>query len=178
MGRELLKEMDELGIILDVTHLCEKTFWDALDAYQGPIWASHHNCRAVVDDPRQLSDDQIKALALRGAVIGISLDVWMIVPNWHRGVTKHPDLPDANLNKLADHVDHVCQLLGTANHTGIGSDLDGGYGNEQTPSDLDTIADLHQFTAILRRRGYGDADLERICHGNFIGFLERAWSQD
>ncbi len=175
-GQDLLKEMDQLGMILDATHLCEQTFWEALDLYQGPVWASHHNCRALVDDPRQLSDDQIKALASRGAVIGVALDVWMVVPGWNRGVTKHPDIPDANLEKLADHVDHVCQLLGTAAHTGIGSDLDGGYGNEQTPSDLDTIADLAKFIDILRRRGYCDADVDRICHGNFISFLQREWS--
>ena len=175
-GQDLLKEMDHLGMILDATHLCEQTFWEALDLYQGPVWASHHNCRALVDDPRQLSDDQIKALASRGAVIGVALDVWMVVPGWKRGVTKHPDIPDANLEKLADHVDHVCQLLGTAAHTGIGSDLDGGYGNEQTPSDLDTIADLAKFIDILRRRGYSDADVDRICHGNFISFLQREWS--
>ncbi len=177
-GKDLLREMDGLGIILDVTHLCEKTFWDALDVYHGPIWASHHNCRALVDDPRQLSDRQIQALAERGAVIGVALDVWMVVPGWQRGVTKHPDLPGANLNKLADHVDHVCQLLGTCDHTGIGTDLDGGFGNEQTPSDLDTIADLTKFTDILRQRGYSDSDVKQICHGNFIAFLERAWSED
>jgi membrane dipeptidase len=175
-GRDLLTEMDQLGIILDVTHLCEQTFWQALDFYQGPVWASHHNCRALVDDPRQLSDDQIKALAQRDAVIGIALDVWMVVPNWNRGVTRHPDIPGADLNALADHVDHVCQLLGTTRHCGIGTDLDGGYGNEQTPSDLDTIADLNKFLNLLQQRGYSPQDLEGICHRNFISLLQRAWT--
>ncbi len=178
LGRQLLRAMEQLGIILDATHLSERTFWESLDAFGGPIWASHHNCRALVDDPRQLSDDQIKALAMRGAVIGVALDVWMVVPGWNRGVTKHPDIPDANLAKLADHVDHVCQLLGTTEHTGIGTDLDGGYGNEQTPADLDTIADLSKFFEILRQRGYDETDLRRISHGNFIGFLQRAWSAE
>jgi membrane dipeptidase len=168
--------MDQLGIILDVTHLCEQTFWQALDVYQGPVWASHHNCRALVDDPRQLSDDQIKALAQRDAVIGIALDVWMVVPNWNRGVTRHPDIPSADLNALANHVDHVCQLLGTTRHCGIGTDLDGGFGNEQTPSDLDTIADLNKFLNILQQRGYREQDLEGICHRNFISLLQRAWT--
>jgi membrane dipeptidase len=178
LGRGLLNEMDSLSIILDVTHLCERTFWDALDVFQGPVWASHHNCRALVDDPRQLSDDQIKAVAERGGVIGVSFDVWMVAPGWDRGIAKHPDVPNANLSKLADHVDHVCQPLGTSQHTGIGSDLDGGFGNEQTPSDLDTIADLSKFTEILQQRGYSDEHLQGICHGNFIGFLKRVWSQD
>lgn len=176
MGRELLAEMDRLEIILDVTHLCEQTFWQALESFQGTVWASHHNCRALVDDPRQLSDDQIKALAERDAVIGVAFDVWMVVPDWNRGVTKHPDIPTANLNTLANHVDHICQLLGTARHCGIGTDLDGGYGTEQTPSDLDTIDDLNRFLDILRQRGYDAQDLEGICHGNFISLLQRAWA--
>jgi membrane dipeptidase len=175
-GRDLIREMDRLGIILDVTHLCEPTFWEALDLYQGPVWASHHNCRALVDDPRQLSDDQIKALAERDAVIGVAFDVWMVVPNWKRKVTKHADIPTANLNALADHVDHICQLLGTSRHTGIGTDLDGGFGNEQTPSDLDTIADLKTFFEILERRGYSQSDLEGIAHGNFLSLLKRVWT--
>ncbi len=176
LGRDLLGEMDQLGIILDVTHLCEQTFWQALDLYQGSVWASHHNCRALVDDPRQLSDDQIKALAQRDAVIGVAFDVWMVVPNWNRGVTRHPDIPSANLETLANHVDHACQLLGTTRHCGIGSDLDGGYGNEQTPSDLDTIADLNKFLSILQQRGYSEEDLEGICCRNFISLLQRAWT--
>ncbi|MCG8649795.1 MAG: membrane dipeptidase [Pirellulales bacterium] len=176
LGRELLQEMDRLGMILDVTHLCEQTFWEALDLFEGPLWASHHNCRALVDDPRQLSDRQIKALAERGAVIGVACDVWMVVPNCQRGVTDHERMRGADLGKLADHVDHICQLLGSAEHTGIGSDLDGGYGTEQTPADLETIADLNRLVEILRRRGYRDSDLKRICHGNFITFLQQAWT--
>ena len=175
-GRELLAEMDRLGIILDVTHLCERNFWEALDVFSGPVWASHHNCRALVDDPRQLSDEQIKALAQRDAVIGVAFDVWMVAPGWERGVTRHPMLPGADLDQLANHVDHMCHLLGTVNHTGIGTDLDGGFGTEQTPSDLDTIADLRRFVEILRRRGYSESDLDRICHRNFVDFLIRVWS--
>jgi membrane dipeptidase len=174
-GIELLAEMDQLGMILDVTHLCDETFWDALACYGGAIWASHHNCRALVDDPRQLSDDQIKALAERDGVIGVAFDIWMGVPGWKRGESDHRNLPGAKLSSLADHVDHVCQLLGTARHTGIGSDLDGGFGTEQTPSDLDTISDLSAFIAILRHRGYCEEDLEGICYRNFLGVLQRAW---
>lgn len=176
LGRELLKEMDRLGVILDVTHLCEQTFWEALDAFAGPVWASHHNCRALVDDPRQLSDDQIKALAARDAVIGVAFDVWMVVPNWIRGKSQPGDIEGANMNALADHVDHICQLLGTSQHIGIGTDLDGGFGFEQTPSDLNTIADLRQFAEILSQRGYSADDLEGILSANFLRFLQRAWS--
>ncbi len=175
-GRQLLAEMDRLNMILDVTHLCDRSFWDALAVYRGPLWASHHNCRALVDDPRQLSDEQIRALAQRGAVIGIACDVWMVVPGWRRRSTTHQDLPQANLESLANHVDHVCQLLGTTKHVGIGTDLDGGFGNEQTPADLKTIADLLTFQGILEKRGYSDVDLTQIFHRNFVDFLRNAWS--
>ncbi|NND97874.1 MAG: peptidase M19 [Pirellulaceae bacterium] len=174
-GQDLIRQMDRLNLILDATHLCEQTFWQVLEIYQGPIWASHHNCRSIADDPRQLTDQQIKALARRGAVIGVALDVWMVAPGWVRGKTTHPT-PGGDLNGLADHVDHMCQLLGTTKHTGIGTDLDGGFGTEQTPSDLDTIADLQRLFEILRGRGYSDEDIERISHRNFIDFLIRAWS--
>ncbi len=176
LGRELVKKMDRLGIILDVTHLCDQNFWDALEIYQGPVWASHHLCRALVDDPRQLTDDQIKTLAERGAVIGMAFDVWMAVPDWERGVNRHPDIPEANLEAVANNVDHICQMLGSSENVGIGTDLDGGFGNEQTPVDLKTIADLKRFREILKDRGYSDDDLAGIFHRNYLDFLKRAWS--
>ncbi len=175
-GKALIEEMQRLGILLDVTHLSEPTFWDALDVFDGPVWASHHNCRALVDDPRQLSDAQIKALAGRDAVIGVAFDVWMSCPGWQRGRTRHGDLAGGDMAALADHVDHMAQLLGTTKNIGIGTDLDGGYGTEQTPSDLDTIADLVRFAEILEARGYSQDDLEGICAQNFISLLRRAWS--
>ncbi|WP_262886836.1 dipeptidase [Mucilaginibacter humi] len=84
-GHELLKEMERLNIILDATHLCDDSFWEALDNFNGYVWASHNNCRAPVNHNRQYSDEQIKALIARGAVIGAALDAWMMVPNWVRG---------------------------------------------------------------------------------------------
>ncbi len=174
-GRDLLREMDSLGIILDVTHLCEETFWDALECFEGPVWASHHNCRALVDDPRQLSDEQILALAQRGAVVGLAFDVWMIAPGWDRSGSTHANFPGATLEALADHADHICQLVGNIRHLGIGSDLDGGFGREQSPADLETIGDLGRFFDILEARGYSREDIEAIAHRNFLRFLEDAW---
>ena len=176
LGKRLLSEMDRLGIIMDVTHLCEQTFWQALDCFGGSVWASHHNCRSIVDDPRQLTDNQIKAIAQRGGVIGAAFDVWMVVPNWIRGKTLPTDMPHADIAAVADHVDHICQLVGNANHIGIGTDLDGGYGTEQTPVGLDTIADLQKFVDALADRGYSNEDLAKITHQNFIEFLDRAWA--
>ncbi len=174
-GRELLRAMDELGIILDATHLCDDSFWEALDLFQGPVWASHNNCRALVPGVRQFGDEQLRALIERGAVIGAVLDAWMLIPDWVRGQST-PDESGVSLAHAVDHIDHICQLAGNANHCGIGSDLDGGFGREQSPRDLDTIADLAKFTKLLEQRGYSTADVERIMHGNWIALLRRAWS--
>jgi membrane dipeptidase len=174
-GRELLKEMERLGIILDVTHLCDESFWEALDHFQGRIWASHSNCRALVPHNRQFSDGQIKVLIERGAVIGGALDAWMLVPGWVRGQTT-PESAGLKLERLVDHIDHICQLAGNAWHCGIGSDLDGAFGREQTPADLDTIADLPRLVTILSERNYSAEAIGLILHGNFVRFLREAWA--
>jgi membrane dipeptidase len=171
-GVELLKCFAQVGVILDATHLCDVSFWQAMDVYAGPVLASHHNCRALVPGDRQLTDEQIKALVGRGAVIGAALDAWMLYPpGWVRGVTK-PEV--VGLSAVADHVDHVCQIAGDARHSAIGSDLDGGFGYEQTPRDLNTIADLQKLADILSARGYGDDDVDAIFHGNWLRFFRDA----
>jgi membrane dipeptidase len=174
-GRDLLRKMDELGIILDATHLCDLAFWDALDHFQGPVWASHNNCRALVDHNRQFSDDMIKALIARGAVIGGVFDAWMLSPGWIRGKST-PKERNVTLATVLDHMDHICQLAGNADHIGIGSDLDGAFGKEQCPADLDSIADLQKIPALLQQRGYSPQDIEKVMHGNWLRFLKKAWS--
>ena len=173
-GRELLSEMERLGVILDATHLCDDSFWEALEHFHGRVWASHNNCRSLVPHNRQFSDEQIKELIQRGAVIGGALDAWMMVPDWIRGKTT-PESSGVKLSHLVDHIDHICQLAGNARHAGIGTDLDGAFGREQSPGDLDTIADLQKFVGLFRERGYKEADIARIMHGNFIRFLRDAW---
>lgn len=173
-GVELLKEMQRLGIILDATHLCDESFWQALDVFQGPVWASHNNCRALVPDGRQFTDEQLKALIARGAVIGGALDAWMMVPGWIRFQTL-PHEKGVTLEHLIDHLDHICQLAGNALHIGIGTDLDGGFGREQSPMDLDTIADLQKLPEMLARRGYSADDIALVMHGNWLRFLREAW---
>ncbi len=126
-------------------------------------------------DQRQFSDEQLQALIARGAVIGGALDAWMMVPGWQRGKTTPQDA-GVTLEHLIDHIDHVCQLAGNANHSGIGTDLDGGFGREQCPTDLTTIADLARLPQMFEQRGYPAADIERIMHGNWIRFLGEAWA--
>src|SRR5438093_4441897 len=172
-GRELLKSMGRLGIILDATHLCDDCFWEALELFHGPIWASHQNCRALVPHNRQHSDEQIKALIARGAIMGAALDAWMLVPGWVRRQTT-PQSAGLKLERIIEHIDHVCQLAGNARHSGIGSDLDGAFGREQTPADLDTIADLARIPKMLAARGYTAGDVEGIMQANFIRFLRES----
>jgi membrane dipeptidase len=171
-GRDLLDEMAQKKMVLDVTHLCDESFWGALERFPGPLLASHSNCRALVPGDRQLSDDMIRALIARDAVIGAAMDAWMLYPGWVRGET----LPDVlSLDAFVDQIDHVCQIAGNARHAAIGTDLDGGYGTEQVPRDLDTIADLQKIPDLLRARGYLEADIAAICHDNWLRLFRRVW---
>lgn len=174
-GKELLREIEKLNLILDATHLCDQSFWEAMEVYNGPVWASHNNCRTLVDHNRQFSDEQIKELLGRNAVIGVVMDTWMMVPNWVRGKST-PKSMDASLKQIIDNIDHICQLAGNATQVGIGSDLDGGFGLEQSPHDLDTIADLQKIPKMLEARGYSEKDIEGIMNGNFLRFIRSVWS--
>ncbi len=174
-GHELLREMERLNIILDTTHLCDDSFWEALKHFNGHVWASHNNCRALVQHNRQYSDEQIKALIERDAVVGTALDAWMMVPGWVRG-TSSPQEMNCNLNVAVDHIDHICQLAGNTLHAAIGSDLDGAFGREQCPYDITTIADLKNLENLLAKRGYKEVDIENILHGNWLRFLRKAWA--
>ncbi len=133
---------------------------------------SHNNCRALVPHQRQFNDEQIRAIVERDGVIGAAFDNWMIRPGWVRGAK---DNERVIMEHVADHIDHICQFAGNANHAAIGSDLDGGFGREQSPADLDTIADLQKLVEILARRGYNTDDISLIMHGNWLRLLRSAW---
>ena len=173
-GIELLRKMEALNIILDATHLCDDAFWQAMELFNGPVWASHNNCRALVDHNRQFSDDMIRVLIEKGAVIGVALDAWMMVPGWIRGRST-PKSMNCMLETIVDHIDHICQIAGNSNHVGIGTDLDGAFGKEQCPADLETIADLQKLPALLQKRGYTEDDVNGILHNNWLRFLRQAW---
>ncbi|MGL5096504.1 MAG: dipeptidase [Planctomycetia bacterium] len=160
----LLKNIESLKMVLDLTHLSDKAFFQAADAFGGRVLASHQNSRKYVDDQRQFSDEQLKIVIERDGVVGAALDAWMLQPNWIRGESK----PTVTMERVVDNIDHVCQLAGHARAAAIGSDLDGGYGTEQTPADLDTIADLQKIPPLLEKRGYSAADVAGIMHGNWL----------
>ena len=171
MGLGLLEQMERLGVILDLTHLTDRGFWEACEHFNGVVLASHNNCRVLVPHQRQFEDTQLEAIIERGGVVGVAFDNWMIRPGW-RLLEPSPYVSIAN---VVDHIDHICQLAGNANHAAIGSDLDGGFGREQSPRDLDTIADLQTIPDLLRGRGYSETDVEQVMHGNWLRLLRKAW---
>ncbi len=179
-GKVLLREMDRIGFILDTTHLAEESFWQSLQLYQGPVIASHSNCRTLTmnkfdehtrqtNGQRHLSDEQIRALLERDAVIGIVPFNAFLDASWSR---EHRF--DLGLDTMVRHIDHICQLAGNARHVGLGSDIDGGFGREETPRELDTVADLAKLADALRSSGYQEEDIANVMGGNWRRFLERA----
>jgi membrane dipeptidase len=174
LGPPLLREMDRLGVLLDLTHLSDLAFWESLEHYGGLVLASHNNCRALVPHQRQFSDAQLGAIFERDGVIGVAFDAWMLQPGWVVGQTTNERV---TISTVVDHIDHICQLAGNSRHAAIGTDLDGGYGKEQSPRDLETIADLQQLNSLLAARGYSTDDITAILHGNWLRLLRQAWTR-
>ena len=171
LGKPLLREMGRLGMLLDLTHLSDEAFWEAVAIYDGLVLASHNNCRALAPHQRQFSDEQLKLIIERDGVIGAAFDIWMLQPGFVRGSSNE----SVFIADVVDHIDHVCQLAGNSRHAAIGSDLDGGFGREQSPCDLDTIADLQRLPDLLAARGYAEADIKNIMYGNWLRLLYAAW---
>ena len=173
----MLKQFERLGIILDLTHLSDTSFFEAMDQFTGPVLASHQNCRTLVPGDRQFSDEQIKMVIERDGVLGVAFDSWMLYPGWQRGPTIGDYTPRhvVSIDAVADHIDHICQLAGNRNHIAIGTDLDGGFGRELSPIDYNTIDDLQVFLDNCRDAGYGEEDVAKIAHGNLIRFFKETW---
>ena len=175
-AKPLLDAFSEFGIIVDLSHLTDQSYWELLDTYDGPVLASHCNCRALVPDQRQLSDDMLKAVIERGGVIGSAFDSWMLDTEWKHTAAPYHQISNATLETVADHIDHVCEVAGNARHAGLGTDVDAGFGTEQTPRDFNTSPDLQKFRGIFERRGYSEEDVRNILSGNWIRLLREVWS--
>ena len=173
VGMDLLQEMDQLSMVLDITHLTDEGFIMAMEKYKGPVWASHHNVRQLANTQRQLTDEQIKMLIGRDAVIGGMLDCWAMDTRFIDAVSDPWQL-NIRMEQLVDHWDHICQLAGNSLHVAIGSDLDGNFGTEQSPHDLNTIADLQKYEGILLKRGYIQTDIENIFSNNWLRLFRKA----
>lgn len=162
-GKELIKEANKLGIIVDVSHLSDKSFWDVLDVTTKPIIASHSCCRAISPHSRNLSDDMIKALADAKGVMGINFCLSFL----RKDLGKDPDTP-ASL--IIDHIDHVVNLVGP-DHVAFGSDFDGASVSEH----LKDVTGFNLLVKELEKRNYSEEDINKICHGNFIRIFKNVW---
>jgi membrane dipeptidase len=173
-GHQLLRAMAAFNLILDLSHMADQSFRTALDVYPGPVAASHSNaralCRGYAWPDRHLSAEMIRALAERGGVMGLVPYNAFLQGGWTLADGKQA----VSLERLCDQVDYVCQVTGDAEHAALGSDLDGGFGLEAIPREMDTAADLLRIAVLLRDRGYREADRDNILGGNWIRLLRRA----
>jgi membrane dipeptidase len=166
-GIALVKSLDRLGIIHDVSHLADQAFHDLLELTPGPVIASHSNCRAIVPGERQLSDEIIRAIVSRSGMIGVNFYDKFLVP---------PDAQTKRRATLADvtnHIRHVCDIAGSAAHVGLGTDMDGGLGREQIPVEIETSADLPRVANALSSAGFSDEDITAIMGENWAQFFSK-----
>ncbi len=170
LGRELLEVMNSFHAVLDLSHMAEEAFLEAVDLYDGVLIASHSNPRKFRNTDRHLSDMMIRRLAERDGVMGIVLYNRFLSDNWSPGDRKS----DVNLSVVLDAIDHVCQVTGSVAHVGIGSDFDGGFGVQSIPAELDTVMDLWSIGDALRGRGYSESDIEAVLSGNMLRKLRQA----
>jgi len=171
LGRELLEVMAALGVVLDVSHMAQQALFEALDRFEGQhLIASHSNPQRVMPTDRHLPDEAIERIAERGGVIGVVLFNKFLKKGWGLGSKKH----EVTLDDVVRAIDTICQVAGSADHTGIGSDFDGGFGTDAAPRELDSSRDLWKIGAELRRRGYAEADVDKIMGGNWLRVLRAA----
>lgn len=198
-GKLVVPEMNRLGILIDVSHVADSTFYDALALSKAPVIASHSNCRALCDFPRNMTDDMIKAIAAKGGVVQVNFvsDYLKKPSDAHRaaktkirmsrvGKVATPDMEAkiaalsdsvskvyaserASLTDIADHIDHIVKIAGI-DHVGIGSDFDGGGG----VNGLEDVSEIENLTAELVRRNYSEADIAKIWGGNLLRVLGQA----
>ncbi len=169
LGHELLEVMASNGMILDLSHLAEKAYYQAIERYEGPMIASHSNPRHFLDSDRMLSDKMIALLAERDGVMGLVPYNGFMTPDWRPGDPKN----HVTIEHYLDMIDYVCQLTGSARHVGIGSDWDGGFGSESIPHPFDTVADLWKLNDALLNRGFQVTDVQAVLSGNFLRLLQQ-----
>jgi membrane dipeptidase len=176
-GFALLDGMADLGYVLDLSHMDERAALQALDHYPGAIIASHSNAKALLKDTesnRFLSDEVIHGLIERNGVIGIVPYNPFLNPTWRPSDGRHA----VTLGHVVSQIDHVCQLAGNAQHVGLGSDFDGGFGLQSVPSEFDTIADLQKLTPLLAEKGYTNSDVRAIMGENWLSLLRRTLPEE
>ncbi len=171
LGKQLMREMTQLGLVLDVSHMAEASFYEALEMFEGTVVASHSNVRKFVPTDRHLSDDMIRALVKRDAVIGTVFFNQFLKHQWRQNGA---DKTAVTFATVVEHMKYICDLAGSTRHCGIGTDFDGGFGMEATPKEIDTVTDLQRFGDALADAGFRDDDIRGIMGGNWLRVLERA----
>mgnify|MGYP000881555624 CR=1 FL=1 len=172
VGEELLENMSDCGIILDVSHMSERSFDQAVERYESVIIASHANPRfaAELSTPeRGLTDDQIRKLADRDGVIGIIPYNRFLRTGWHPIDGKQT----VDVKRVAETMDYICQLTGSNLNVGIGSDFDGGFGTESIPHPMDSVADLHMIGEALAKLNYEPEQITQMLSGNWLTVMQR-----
>jgi membrane dipeptidase len=169
LGRALLDVMAEFNVILDASHLSHQALFEALDAFEGRhVIASHSNPHRFVPTSRHLPDKAIEMIAERGGVIGVVLYNRFLKKEWSG------KKDDVTLDDVVRMIDHICQVTGSADHVGLGSDYDGGFGAEAIPRELNTIRDHFKIGDELLQRGFEPKHVEQIMGGNWLRILREA----
>lgn len=166
LGYKLLDEMAALNMILDLSHLSEQAFFQAVESYPGIMIASHSNPRRFVPGDRNLSDEMIRLVAGRGGVVGVSFYNAHLQQGWKPGDAR------PSLSRVAEVIDYIVQLTGNVGSVALGTDMDGGLGPDALPQEIDTAADVGKVGPLLGERGYSEADIRAILMGNWLRVLE------
>ncbi len=172
-GRRLLQVLADLGLMLDLAHASDESFLEALERFEGCVLVSHANPRTLVHDyprpERLLSDEMIRRLAERGGVIGVMPHNDFLKAGWRIGDRKDK----VTLERVVAVIDHICQVTGSYEYVGLGTDFDGGRGVESMPAEIDTIADMQKIAPALRAYGYPEEAVTAILGGNWLKLLQR-----
>ncbi len=160
-GKAIIAEMNRLGMIIDTSHVADKTFWDALETSNAPIFASHSSCRALASVPRNMTDEMITALGKKGGVIQINFNCGFL------SVTAPGGKPSATLADVVAHIDHAVKLAGISS-VGIGTDYDG---VTCTPTGLEDVSKLPNLTRALLEKGYSADDIRKLYGGNTLRLM-------
>ncbi len=170
-GKEVVREMNRLGMMVDISHVSDKTFWDAMETSKAPLVASHSSLRSISGHPRNMTDDMIRALGGKGGVIMINYSRSFLSNELYEAGLKNVPLaerPSVSWEKIVEHIDHAAKLVG-ATHVGLGSDFDG----TTVPDGMDDVSMLPKLTAALLDKGYSEQDVKNILGENILRLLER-----
>jgi len=176
-GVDVVKECNRLGIMVDISHITDPGFWDALEISKDPIIASHSNCRTLCSSMRNLTDEMIKALADKGGVMGVNYVPFFLKDIDFSKVSagdkdEQKKVDSVTVETVVDHIDHIVEIIGNVDHVGLGSDFDG---VPMIAKGLKDVSKLPNLTKSLVSRGYSDQDIEKILGGNFLRVIKRVW---